>query len=224
MYNLKRIYARICNRRSQSGFSILETVIALSVASISILGAYGLTLALEKNYRDSNELATMHGESRITMERMFKDLSETSNKTVSYTWNAISFASPRGANGEFCLKPYSSVLMSHRPSWQKAIIYYLIEQTDGGNKLYRAEVPKTDWASNYEELSEQALAQLNGEFIAADVLSMTFDYSPAVSLDKAHILKVSLDFGSELAGTAEGADELPLVHLTTRVPLMNRTR
>jgi hypothetical protein len=153
---------------------------------------------------------------------MFKELSETSNKTVAYTWNAISFASARGADGEFQLRPYSYVLKSHRPSWQKAIIYYYLPGEDGINKLYRVEIPRTNWASNYDDLDTPALEELNGEFIADNIMYMGFDYSPADSLAKAHVLNVYMDFGS--FNHSEDPDELPWVHLTTRVPLMNRTR
>ena len=222
MFRLKQILARMCNWRSESGFSLFETVIALGVASISVLGAVGLTLAIENHYRNSRSLANMHGESRIAIERMFKELSETSNKTVAYTWNAISFASARGADGEFQLRPYSYVLKSHRPSWQKAIIYYYLPDDDGVNKLYRAEIPKTNWASNYDDLDTPALEELNGEFVADNLMSMGFDYYPADSLAKAHVLNVFMDFGS--FNHSEDPDELPWVHLTTRVPLMNRTR
>lgn len=223
MFHLRRIFARILSQRSRRGFTLFETVIALSVASISVLGAYGLTLLVEKHYRGSNALATMHGEARIAVERMFMDLSETSNETVAYTWNAISFASARGADGEFQLKPYSYILKSHRPAWQKAIIYYILEDEEGNGKLYRAEVSKTDWSSNYEDLDEPALADLDGEFVADNVISMWFDHYPADSLDKAHILGVNLEFGSQPSEEGE-ASKLPQIYLTTRVSLMNRTR
>ena len=82
MSRLKQIIARMCYWRSESGFSLFETVIALGVASISVLGAFGLTLAIENHYRNSRSLANMHGESRIAIERMFKELSETSKDLI----------------------------------------------------------------------------------------------------------------------------------------------
>ena len=214
-------------RNSQRGFTLLETVVALLAASISVMAAYGLILGVGKYHRSSARLADIHRDSRTTMERIFRDISETSNTTINITNDYISFASARDANGEFQLRPYSSVLKSHRPDWQKVIIYYLLDSGERKD-LYRKEVTKTNWSANYEPGNLQAL---DGELIAQNVVYMYFGYYPAETLDKAHVLTASLGFlitrDKVEAGAIPGKYVGPgavAVELSTTIPIMNRER
>lgn len=216
MFSPKRILKNICGQYNKAGFSMIESVIALSVATITVMGAYSLTIAIERQYKVSVVTSDMYSKSRIAIERIFKDISETSNETITITDNAISFASARDDNGDFMLREYNRVLKSHRPDWQKAIIYYIFDDGNG-RKLYRKEIPKTDWSANYDP--DQAIDS-DGEVVARDIVSMNFDYSPADSLVRAHILQVSLIFSKTRDEIESGP--LPGVTLTTRVPIMNR--
>jgi prepilin-type N-terminal cleavage/methylation domain-containing protein len=175
-----RIYT---GHRSQRGFTMIETVMALVVASISVVGAYGLTLAIGKHYRSSAAVADIYRQSRIGMERLFRDISETSNKTITITYNAISFASARDANGDFQSESYGHLNYA-RPVWQKAIVYCVSSE-----KLYRMEIPRTDWSTNHDPT--EAMDE-DGELIAGNVMCM--DFHPTEVTTQDHLLEVTLEF------------------------------
>ncbi|MBM3211297.1 prepilin-type N-terminal cleavage/methylation domain-containing protein [Candidatus Poribacteria bacterium] len=201
-----------------NGFSLTELLIATVVASISIVGIFSLTTVMEKNYKASIKVSNMYDQSRIAMERMFKEISETSNDTITIQSNAISFASARDVNGNFIYKDYTWVLKSIRPSWQKAIVYYLHGDSNK-KKLYRKEITKTNWSTNF---NPNGVIDANGEVIAESVSSITFSIYPADTIQKAHSLQVNLVL-------SKSKDELGIgipssVNLNTRIPIMNRKR
>lgn len=226
MFRLTQMFARIRNRCSQRGFTLMETVIALGVASISVIGAYSLALVIEKHYRSSSAVSDVYRQSRIAMERMFRDISETSNETITITYDpydAISFASARDENGDFQSETYGALNFS-RPVWQKAIVYYTLPDNDGDKDLYRKEIPKTDWSTNYDPVEAM---DTDGEVIAGNLTYMYFDYYPADALAQAHVLSVSLGFlitrDEVKVGPVPGEDQ-GIINLSTRVPIMNREK
>lgn len=202
----------------EKGFSLIELFIAIAITSIAIIGAYGLVIATENYYKTSTKTSIMYDQSRIALERMYRDMSETSNQTIAIGSYAISFASPRDENGDFVYEDYTKILSTKRPSWQKAIVYYLYGSGDE-RKLYRKEIPKTDWSSNYDP--GQAIDG-NGEIIAENAVSMSFSYYPAETLQQAHTIQVNLELTTSRNEIETGA--LPTVKLNTRIPFMNRRK
>jgi type II secretory pathway pseudopilin PulG len=205
------------------GFTLVETVVALGVAAISVIGAYGLVIAIEKHYRSSAVVAEAQRQCRIAMERMFKDISETSNETITIAHDphvAISFASARDANGNFQSESYGH-LGYGRPVWQKAVVYYVYEDTNdaGGShsNLYRKEIPKTNWSSNYNPI--QAI-DANGEVIAENIAYVYFDPTEITIQD--HILNVYLELS--LNQDKVEAGPIPEIRLNTGIPILNRQR
>jgi len=213
---LNRKLSSISRIHHKNGFSLVEGTIAVAIGLIIIMGIYSLLIVTGKYYKNSQSETRMYNDSRVAIERMFKDISETSSNTITIASNAISFASARDENGNFILKPYSNVLKSDRPDWQKAIVYYVLEG-DKGKSLYRKEIKKTNWSSNYDP--NQAI-DANGELIAQDVKTMNFDFSPADSIKRAHTLQVNLVFSK--TKDEVGSDIVPKMNLSTRIPIMNR--
>jgi Tfp pilus assembly protein PilV len=202
----------------EKGLSLTELLIAIVIASISIIGVFSLTIATEKNYKTSIKVSNMYDQSRIAMERIFKEISETSNDTITIKNDAISFASARDSNGIFRFKEHNVVLKSERPSWQKAVVYYLYSDSNK-KKLYRKEITKTDWSTNYDP---SGVINANGEVIAESVISIVFSYYPADTIQKAHTLKVNLILSKNKEELGTGIPSS--VVLNTRIPIMNRKR
>ncbi len=255
---------RMSKRTSDSdfpdGYALMEIMIAITVAMVSLLGAYALVLSIGRNYRDSSAMTDMYADSRIAVERLFRDLSETSNSTVMVRTtgirtedgirdDAISFASARDENGIFQLGTYGSFNFV-RPIHQKAIVYYLLHDTGeappdtppggppnggvtenpppaagvyGSKKLYRKEIPKTDWDTNYDPM--WAMDE-NGELIAQNVDYMYFALPyPVVDPEvtrQDHVLDVSIGFLKDVDEMEAGPART--VKINTGIPMMNRDK
>jgi hypothetical protein len=237
MFHLTKPFAEIENPWSQRGTTLLEVTMAVAVTLIVIMGAYGLVLAVGNHQRSSAAVADMNDYCSIAMERLFREISETSNeRIVIVTTNvrgedgvredAISFASARDANGVFQTETYGALGFG-RPVWQKAVVYCIREYTDNDGKhhksLFRKEIPKTDWSSNYDPI--QAIDS-PGEAIAenADYMYFGLPYpqSAPVIGRQDHVLQVHLRFSrtrEEMqAGPARSAS------LSTAIPIMNRKK
>lgn len=225
----KRKFIREIQKGSR-GFTLLETVLGISVALIGLLGAYGLTVVIGKHQRSSNSTAAIYRESRTAIERMFKEISETSDTTITIGDNAISFASARDENGDFQLRPYSGIFMSDRPDWQKAIIYYKLENS---RRLIRTSVPKTNWSTNYEALESGQLQELSGRVMAKNIDSMSFEPVYTGPSARYSMLNATLQFSAVREGEQQetdpgeaviqvGAGAIPEGVLSTRIPIMNR--
>ena len=234
MLHLIRTLAKMPGERKQDGLTIIEIMIALAIAAIALTGAYGLMLAAGKHYRSSVAMTDMYAYSRLAMERLFRDISETSNETVAVkTTNirsedglrddAISFASARDASGQFQLATYGAFNFM-RPVWQKAIIYYLLDDGSGNGKtLYRKVAAKYDWEINYDPT--QAM-DMEGEIIAWNVDYMYFgppypEVDPEITR-KDHVLEVSLGLLKSQEDMKVGPART--IELNTSVPMMNRDK
>ena len=218
MFRLRRFFAGIRNRFSERGFSLIETTIALGVASLSVIGAYSLTIAMERHYRESITLTSRYRLTRTALDQIVKDLSETSSKTIRIEYNAISFASARDENGEFQFETYGSLGFG-RPLWQKAIVYYVYD-----NNLYKKEISRTDWSDTYNPYDAMGS---DGRLIAENVISLYFDYYPAQSLEQAHTLNISVTFLKGADGQIDGgetAGNYDEITMRTGALIMNRQR
>jgi hypothetical protein len=193
------------------------------MAAVSMLAVFGVVLSIENQYRNSNTVVDVYRDARIAIERMFREISETSNRTVTIIDDAISFASARDGDGVFHEESYG-FLAYGRPVWQKAVIYYVYTSYDpvsGRNipKLHRKEILKTNWSTNYDPVYAM---DANGEVVARNIMGMDLDYSPAETLAQAHVLNISLVFMKDQDGIK--AQLTPGMTLNTTIPIMNRDR
>ena len=233
-----RMFVRTPDSYSRDGFVLMETMIAMTIALFSLFGAYALMLSIGRHYRDSTAMTDIYADSRIAVERLFRDLSETSNFTVMVRTtgvrseenlrdDAISFASARGEDGTFQLGPYGAFNFV-RPIYQKAIVYYLLDDAGNGTgvyskTLYRKEILKTDWDTNYDPT--WAMDE-NGEVIARNVDYMYFgspypEVAPEVTRQD-HVLDVSIGFLRNLEQMEAGPERT--MKVSTGIPMMNREK
>lgn len=242
VYRIRKFMRTPCGH-AQSGFTIMEAAIAMTVALISLIAAYALVLAAGRHHRASAEMTDMYSYSRLAMERMVRDISETSNETVTVRTtyvnsldyvrdDAISFASARDEDGRFQLASYGAFDFM-RPVWQKAIVYYLLEDENNGNgengyskTLYRKEVFWDDWGADTGNYDPTLAMDTNGEVIAWNVDYMYFgtpypEINPEITR-KDHVLEVSLGF---LKNQDEmGVGPARTIKLNTGAPMMNRDK
>jgi hypothetical protein len=154
---------------------------------------------------------------------MFREISETSNRTITIIDDAISFASARDGDGVFHEESYG-FLAYGRPVWQKAVVYYVYTSYDpiaGKNipNLHRKEIPKTNWSTNYDPV--YAMDE-DGEVVARNIMAIDLDYYPAETLAQAHVLNVSLTFMKDQDDVE--AQLTPGMTLNTTIPIMNRDK
>ena len=237
-----RSFVKMPGRHGQEGLTVIEIVIAVSIAAVALTGAYGLMIAAGNHFRSSATATDMYASSRLTMDRIFRDISETSNETVKVVTtnyesesghrdDAISFASARDVNGEFQLGSYGAFNFT-RPVWQKAIVYYLLndyeqsgtsEDVSRCKNLYRKEVYTHNWEGG--NFDPTVVMDTEGEVITGNVEYMHFGTPIAADPEitrQDHVLEVSLGFLMKEKDTKAGARRT--IELTTAVPMMNRQR
>jgi hypothetical protein len=149
----------------KSGFTPTEILVALSIGVLSLTVGFML-LEMGYKYLDHGmTLSAVQRDSRIAMERMFKDLQESKANTVTIGTGAksISFVSARNVSGVF------QFTTSGAPSWQKAVVYYW---DSNAKKLYRYEEAKTDWSSNYDP--DSAIGNANAQEVIPNVEALQF--------------------------------------------------
>ncbi len=96
MFCPTRKYAGTLNSYLSDGFSLTETMVALTVGVICIFGAFALIAAVEKHYSASVAVTDMYDCSRLAMGKLFRDISETSNTTITVQTTEI-----RSEDGSF---------------------------------------------------------------------------------------------------------------------------
>lgn len=121
--------------RNSDGISLLEVMIAVAIGLIGVAGSYSLLATMNSTLTENAETLQAQQEARNIMERMTRELRESSPEVVwpdGYTENGetywVYFFTPRNINREFMVNAEGE------PSWQRGIKYWLDWNT---NILYR---------------------------------------------------------------------------------------
>lgn len=130
--------------RNSDGISLLEVMIAVAIGLIGVAGSYSLLASMNSTRTENMEVLQAQQEARNIMERMTRELRESSPEVVwpqyypdivlpegdtedgETSW--VYFFTPRNINREFIVNAEGE------PSWQRGIEYWLDWNT---NILYR---------------------------------------------------------------------------------------
>ncbi len=117
------MFRRICITRDTKGITMIELMIVIAIGLIGVLGSYALLLNVKGTAAASAEVIEAQQEARYIVERIARELRESSPTTVapssmlyedSYQ---ITFATPRDSNRRFI------VGIKGEPEWQRTITY-----------------------------------------------------------------------------------------------------
>lgn len=130
--------------RNSDGISLLEVMIAVAIGLVGVAGSYSLLATMNSTRTENSEVLQAQQEARNIMERMTRELRESSPEVVwpqhhpgmifpdGYTEDEetywVYFFTPRNRNREFMVNAEGE------PSWQRGIEYWLDWNT---NILYR---------------------------------------------------------------------------------------
>lgn len=121
--------------KNSDGISLLEVMIAVAIGLIGVAGSYSLLASMNSTRTENMEVLQAQQEARNIMERMTRELRESSPEVVwpqdfmedeETSW--VYFFTPRNINREFIVNAEGE------PSWQRGIEYWLNWNT---NILYR---------------------------------------------------------------------------------------
>ena len=146
--------------RSSKGISLMEVMIAIAIGLIGAMGGYALLTSMNSTRVENTAVIVAQGEARNILERMTRELRESSPEVVwpryntngeKYNW--VYFLTPRNADREFMINTEGE------PEWQRGIQYWL---NWNSNTLYRYRFYLTfdpytnDWSDwfNFEMVSE----------------------------------------------------------------------
>jgi prepilin-type N-terminal cleavage/methylation domain-containing protein len=127
----------ISNTESIKGFTIIETLIALSISLVGTLAGYLLITNMNQSIAGSSAVTQAQQEGRIIIEHITRELRESSPEKIwpaSLTYtnsNYLYFYTPRDEAKAF------KIDSSGKPLWQK-IVWYIFEQNS--NRLIRYEL------------------------------------------------------------------------------------
>ena len=111
--------------RGSEGFSLVEVIVAVAIGLIGAVGSYALLAGMHGTKTENMAVLQAQEEARNVMERMTKELRESSPEVVwshymddrESEW--VYFFTPRNANREFIINAEGE------PQWQRAICYWL---------------------------------------------------------------------------------------------------
>lgn len=128
--------------KKTSGLSLIEMLIAIVVISIGIMASYSL-LASVRGTRVGNVAAVQaQQEARNILERIAREVRESSPEVLWVDSSYINFLTPRNAEKQFIIDPEGA------PQWQRAIGYMLDPYT---NELSRYQYYLTHDPATYED-------------------------------------------------------------------------
>ena len=171
------ILHRIRYRRTASGYTLIEVLIALAISLIGFIGGLTLYSSGAKTLKVGRASTEIQQGARKALETIIKDLQETTISTIDVSVPyAIRFASAQNA-GSFALNSDGT------PDWKNAVVYFL---DTASNTLCRYIEAKDDWSTGFDTASafdavnpEQLVPHVtNLEFsLVGNLLSMTIEMS-----------------------------------------------
>ena len=145
------MFRRICIIRDTKGITMIESMIAIAIGLIGVLGSYALLVNVKGTAAASAEVIEAQQEARYIVERIARELRESSPNAVgpdsmlyedSYQ---ISFDTPRDTNRKFI------VGTEGEPEWQRTISYMLDPYS---HSLYRYQQYGESNTGEYEVVSK----------------------------------------------------------------------
>jgi len=144
--------------KSSKGISLIEVIIATAIGLVGAMGGYSVLTSMNSTRVENTAVVEAQGEARNIMERMTRELRESSPEVVwprytdypDYDIEHVYFFTPRNADREFIINSEGE------PEWQRAVAYWLNIET---NSLYRFQYYLTwepdldDWF-HFELISE----------------------------------------------------------------------
>ena len=151
-------------RSSRRGFTVVETVVALSLLSLLLLGLYAVLTIGYRQAREAEVFETVHREAMVGVKKLTQEIELTSRGSFSDLSSGptfVIFASPQQLQSAPNFEQYSYDGNGDL-RWQKWVCYYL---DSADQTVYRAEmalpspVPAPPTAATQPPLSDfQALS------------------------------------------------------------------
>jgi hypothetical protein len=145
------MFRRICIIRGTKGITAIELMIVIAIGLIGVLGSYALLLNVKGTAAASAEVIEAQQEARYIVERIARELRESSPTTVAPDWMVyedsyeITFDTPRDPNRKFI------VGIEGEPEWQRTITYTFDPYS---HTLSRYQQYGTSNITEYEVVSE----------------------------------------------------------------------
>ena len=130
------MFKLIRTMEDSAGLSLVEVVIASLIISISVMGSYALFAGVIDSSAGNSKVLQAQQEARITMERMARELRESSADRVwtredTYFYEPmVMFLTPRDQARTFVVDEFGD------PEWQRVVLYRLDLCL---NRIYRHE-------------------------------------------------------------------------------------
>lgn len=155
--------ASIRNLKSPNGYSLMEVIMAMAIASIGFTGGLTLFRGVQNTLNVVTTTSQMQQGIRKGFETMTQELQGTSVNTIDISVPyAICFASAVENTG-FALNGDGT------PDWKNAVVYFMDEET---NMLCRYVEAKDDWTTGFN--TEAAVQLPNPEQLIPDVADLQF--------------------------------------------------
>ncbi len=156
-------HASIRNLKSPNGYSLMEVIMAMAIASIGFVGGLTLFRGVQNTLNVVTTTSQMQHGIRKGFETMTQELQDTYVNTIDISVaGAISFASAVEEAG-FALNSDGT------PDWKNAVVYFLNTQT---HMLCRYVEAKDDWTTSFDTFA--AIQVPNPEPLIPNVADLQF--------------------------------------------------
>ncbi len=149
------------NTSRSKGFTLIEVVIAMSIAVIGALGGYALLANVQGTISGNTATIQAQQDARNIVERIARELREASPEKIwpdSMTYQEsdyVTFFSPRDANRTFVIQESGENV--GEPEWQRAIAYVFHSSS---NRIYRYQLFLVDNPDlDYDRFSSEVVAE-----------------------------------------------------------------
>ncbi len=180
-------HASIRNLKSPNGYSLMEVIMAMAIASIGFAGGLTLFRGVQNTLNVVTTTSEMQHGIRKGFETMTQELQGTSVNTIDISVpGAICFASAVEDTG-FALNGDGT------PDWKNAVVYFL---QSGTNMLCRYVEPKDDWTTSFDVGA--AVQVPNPEPLVPDVTDLQFQLTGNLL---SITIKISKEDSSDMSNT-----------------------
>jgi hypothetical protein len=151
---------------------MIDLMASMAIFALVTAGIYQVFIPFLKMARSTNERLAVQQDTRLAMDRMARDLRESTAATgrlrVYPSGTAIGFVSARSN----CTGAFTVVASTGRPDWQ-AVVYIVLDAPSGEVRGY-CDTPPLLWPDDTSPVTSGAFRVL-----AANVQALTFAQSPS---------------------------------------------